>query len=243
MASSAPETPPRHRRLSGRDGTKRRPAISRATRSSIYCRLQALHRNRLLCPHTSSCSRAMTCRANDPRQGRARRQLRAVRSQLRGQRGLHRLHLQHRICGLHPEVRGSDARKPFGDGDLRPAHAECCSGPDAGGRQLRNLSERRYAGAGDYRSGLKDPGPQGDRFLIPAGNICAADPACKSVTHFNNTCMLKSTNVPGPLPFRGSDVGQEKTGGPGISAAERDAPCRSQRSSPHCRPGLARRRH
>ncbi len=74
---------------------------------------------------------------------------------------------------------------------------------------------------GDYRSGLKDPGLKGIDFDT-CRNICAADPACKSVTHFNNTCMLKSTTSR-PLPFAGA-MSAKKNWGPGISAAERDAP-------------------
>lgn len=90
--------------------------------------------------------------------------------------------------------------------------------PVASGFQL---FENADMPGGDYRSGLHDPSLKGIDFNT-CRNICAADPVCKSVTHFNNTCMLKST-VTRPLPFAGA-ISAKKDWGPGISAAERDAP-------------------
>lgn len=83
------------------------------------------------------------------------------------------------------------------------------------------LFENADMPGGDYRSGLKDPSLKGIDFDT-CRNICAADPVCKSVTHFNNTCMLKST-ASRPLPFAGA-MSAKKSWGPGISTAERDAP-------------------
>jgi peptidoglycan hydrolase-like protein with peptidoglycan-binding domain len=83
------------------------------------------------------------------------------------------------------------------------------------------LFENADMPGGDYRSGLKDPSLKGIDFDT-CRSICAADPVCKSVTHFNNTCMLKSTTSR-PLPFTGA-MSAKKNWGPGISAAERDAP-------------------
>ncbi len=90
--------------------------------------------------------------------------------------------------------------------------------PVASGFQL---FENADMPGGDYRSGLQDPSLKGIDFDT-CRNICAADPVCKSVTHFNNTCMLKST-VTRPLPFAGA-TSAKKDWGPGISTAERDAP-------------------
>jgi hypothetical protein len=81
------------------------------------------------------------------------------------------------------------------------------------------LFENADMPGGDYRSGLKDPSLKGIDFDT-CRNICAADPVCKSVTHFNNTCMLKSTTTR-PLPFEGA-MSAKKNWGPGISTAERD---------------------
>lgn len=89
------------------------------------------------------------------------------------------------------------------------------------------LFENADMPGGDYRSGLKDPSLKGIDYKA-CQTICAADPVCKGLTHFNNTCILKSTALR-PLPFAGAQSARKNWGASSFdddlrASAARNAP-------------------